>query len=833
MKESSRRWIFASVVAALILGLTFTNIDENKIYNALKNQLAQTGVLFNAKSLTLSPMYMGSINLNDVNIQTHAFTLHAEQISIDLNLAALLTGKALPQALYIRFADINILNTEKSTWLNLMKSESFKLKRIDISQSEIHFEQQHLTLEQTNLDIRDIGKNKNPRAELRAHIGDGRIDAHGYLHLKHGKITRGFSRIKLVAIPLSFIQHETTLETLTGSITAHMYQDKPWQTFGHLALQKDKRNYLELRGKLKENETKLFVIDDMVLQVKDAGSIQISGACDSFDTCHIKSQSSSLKLEPIVKLLKNKTYARLIQTNNLKNINLESDWQAGSFTSQGHFFWKKLHYNLNTPLPEQKDVHLGAGSITFKGLHFSAEQYWSLESASLIAANDKHANINITSVEFQPKHWKIPLHFQNSDLWLPIAQVILDGQQDNPSKDTGNIAGAGNLDGHITLQHQQQQGYQVSFDLDASQSAITWQGYTKPQNIPLTLQGQLSWQNNWFHADNIQTSIHLADAYANIDYNPSMLTLEQVSIDLDQLKTQGILLPEPIHAWQGSVMGDIRLKPKEKVLLYSKIKLQHLGTKNQTFTGEVNFKENKWKIPQLFWQFGKNTVQFTSNRYGQVNANANYLDSDALETILHTPFAASGKLTVKNFALPFGTLKDVSTAYNLNNQNLTLKKFKGIFYEGTLRSKNVELSIQNQQLHITTNMQAGGVRLNSWLWLHKQFDTHLEGRIYATLNLDSYFDKSGELSHWQGDGDIMVYNAKWLLNNKRIQADKLALSIRKRENMTAIFDIAAHKKKGKGNLHIDADANITGLLHWQGDTFILSKTWPHLYYEQQ
>ena len=66
MKESSRRWIFASVVAALILGLTFTNIDETKIYNALKSQLAQTGVIFNAKSLILSPMYMGSINLNDV-----------------------------------------------------------------------------------------------------------------------------------------------------------------------------------------------------------------------------------------------------------------------------------------------------------------------------------------------------------------------------------------------------------------------------------------------------------------------------------------------------------------------------------------------------------------------------------------------------------------------------------------------------------------------------------------------------------------------------------------------------------------------------------------------
>ncbi|MDQ7002333.1 MAG: hypothetical protein Q9N02_06555, partial [Ghiorsea sp.] len=236
MKGSSRRWIFASVMAAFVVTLIISNIDETKLYHALKTQLAQTGITLDTKGLSLSAMYMGSIYLNDVDIQTQAFTLHAEEIAIDLNLAALLTGKILPQALYIRFADINILQTEKEAWLNFVESGRFKLKRIDITQSEIHFQQQHITLEQANLDIRDIGRNKNPKAELRAHIGDGRIDAHGYLHLKHGKITRGFSRIKLVTIPLSFIAHHTTLETLTGSITAHMYQDKPWQAFGHLSL---------------------------------------------------------------------------------------------------------------------------------------------------------------------------------------------------------------------------------------------------------------------------------------------------------------------------------------------------------------------------------------------------------------------------------------------------------------------------------------------------------------------------------------------------------------------------------------------------------------------
>ncbi|MCF6208759.1 MAG: hypothetical protein L3J61_05180, partial [Ghiorsea sp.] len=183
MKQSSHRWILACVVAAFVLTLIVSSIDETKLYHAIKTQLAQTGITMDAKDLNLSPMHMGSIRLNDVNIQTQAFTLQAEQISIDLNLAALLTGKALPQALYIRFADINVLQTEKESWLNFLENDKFKLKRIDISQSEIHFEQQHLTLEKVDLDIRDIGKNKSTHLELRAHIGDGRIDSHGYLHI--------------------------------------------------------------------------------------------------------------------------------------------------------------------------------------------------------------------------------------------------------------------------------------------------------------------------------------------------------------------------------------------------------------------------------------------------------------------------------------------------------------------------------------------------------------------------------------------------------------------------------------------------------------------------
>lgn len=79
----------------------------------------------------------------------------------------------------------------------------------------------------------------------------------------------------------------------------------------------------------------------------------------------------------------------------------------------------------------------------------------------------------------------------------------------------------------------------------------------------------------------------------------------------------------------------------------------------------------------------------------------------------------------------------------------------------------------------------------------------------------------------------MVYNAKWLLNNKRIQADKFALSMRQREEMTATFNIVEHQQKSNGNINIDAYANISGAFKHHGDTFTLSNTWPNLQYKKK
>ncbi|MDQ7002083.1 MAG: hypothetical protein Q9N02_05285, partial [Ghiorsea sp.] len=419
----------------------------------------------------------------------------------------------------------------------------------------------------------------------------------------------------------------------------------------HLSLQKDKRNHIELRGKIKESDTKLFAISDMVLQIKDAGSIQISGSCDTLDSCQINSKSASLNLKPISELFNNPKYAQLIQSNSLQNILIQNRWQHGILSNQGQFSWEKLNYQLINPQPKKKAVSIDAGKATFQGLTFSSQHYWHLDSANISTENNKDSSINITSASLQPQGWKVPLQLQHSHLWLPITQIVLDQQQSMPQ-----IMGDGVLTGHIVLKHSTENNQHISFDLDASQSEFSWLGYSKAKNIPLTLQGKVTWQDGDSKPNQLQASIHLADSYANINFKPSHLSVQDMSIDFNHLKSQKITFAQPLQPWHGSIAGSINIDLQQQKLLSTQLQLQQFGIKDHYLTGEVSLLNHQWVIPQLSWQFEKNNMQLTTNEKAQVNITAEQLDTHALYSILQTPFTATGQLTVQKVILPLGIL---------------------------------------------------------------------------------------------------------------------------------------------------------------------------------
>ncbi|MDX8386947.1 MAG: hypothetical protein R8M46_00230 [Ghiorsea sp.] len=827
MKTQSRRWIYASVAAIFLFTLIITQLDNQKLYSTLQSQLTQSGVTLTAENISLSLMYTGSIRLDHAQIQTSSFNLQAERIFIDLDLAALLTGKALPRALYIQLADINIHKTQQEGWLEFINHESFKLKRINISQSEIHLEEQHITLEQVNLDVRDIGKNKNPRVELQAHIGEGRLDAHGYLRLKRGEITRGFGRLKIYDVPLTFFDHGTSLETLHGSVTAHLNKDKSWQSFGHLSVQSEQQDTLELRGKIGGNDGEFITIDDMILSMKESGVAQISGGCAEASSCQISLDSKSIKLSSLSSLFKSHTAFLQPLNNELQDIHIQSTWDKGVLTNQGSFAWSALQYQ-----PTQKQansdkaavIQLDLGKATFSGLTRNETDIWALNHANFSTLKDTQ-EITLKQAAYSGGELELTLELNNTPLWLPLGNLALISQGLKPE-----ISGQGMLNGQLALALNQDKQIDTAFNINASDAEILWKEVLKPQGIKLVVQGDATW-NQTVTPSLAKVDIQLADAYANIHLQPNKLSFENTSVDVQSLIAQNIVLPSALQTWHGAIQGDVSINLESKIIETANARLEDFGSGQHFFSGQLLKNHNSWHTTQLEWLFNKNKASINTTKFGTVNLVAETLDTEGLAYLLQAPYTLKGRFINESLSLPFGTIKNVFTYYQKRPQQISFENFKGTLYEGTLRAKNVSLLTQNNQFALEGAFQVGGIHLNKWNWFDKQFQTHLQGTVYATLNLGLTFDETQQLSAWQGDGDVVVYNGQWLLNSKTLKADKLSLTIRKREKFTSQFKIKHGEEKGSGEIQIDEQFKTTGQLDWKGKAYTLTKDWPNIRFE--
>lgn len=832
MHVGSRRWLAACLTLVLLILLLLSQWDNQRLFNTLHTTLAEQNIQFDAQEMTLSWMYFGSIRLDHVHAQNSDFAIDAQRMFIDLDLAALLIGKAKPKALYMQRADIRVYNTPDTNLLSWSATKQFGLQRIDISRSSLSLTQDDIQLKQMNLDIRDLGINKNPRMELRAHIGSGRIDAHGYLQLKHGEVMRGFGRLRLYDIPLQTLVEQTTLQTLNGSLTAHLNMDQTWQTFGHLALQKNQTSEVEFRGKLTGDAEHFFHIDNAILDIKNAGSIQFFGGCEMQDKCEVQTTIKRFDIAPVLALLKQQRAASSLVKSVLTDINLTTKQQGDALSTSGSWAWPALALNWKNAYNNKNHaINLPEGRVDFSGLTLNFERDWTLEHASVSGSNhsiafslDHAIAHNNTSV--------LPVRFYDTNLWLPLAHFISFLQSDSPE-----LSGNGTIYGEAKLTLHNQHIQAIQADLTATQAKLQWRSSIKPMDIVMQIRGQASWPK--LEPEQIpdamptQASFFVAvdKAQASFDYNQQKnISIEQLSVDFNQLKERGIKLPLGTADWHGYAKGKASFNAQDFSPREVDLDVINFGVGSHRLSGKISKDNQRWRTDHLFWEFEKNKTFVTSQANGAVNIDADTLTGEGLVYIQQLPFPLHGKLFSKSMILPFGTLKDVSTQYESKPQHTSFKNFKSTFYEGSLRAKNLELTQQANSINLQGAMQVGGIRLNNWTWLHKQFQTHLEGSVYATLNLNTNYDALTQLTGWRGDGDVMIYNGKWLLNGINAQADKVSISLRKRNRFTSTFRIKHGQKKGSGHLVVDAQQNASGDFAWLGETYTISKTWPLIHY---
>ncbi|MDQ6989253.1 MAG: hypothetical protein Q9M19_05160 [Mariprofundaceae bacterium] len=819
-KQQSRHWIFASVAVVLLLFMSINKLNHQQLYHSLQQQLANTGIALQAKNIQLSWMYLGSIRLDGVNMQSDHFQLSAQHLFIDLDLAALLTGKALAQALYLQLADIDVEKNQTNTWLKLIDNDSFKLKRIDISQSEIHFAEQHLTLKQVDLDIRDIGKNKSPRLELRAHIGDGRIDAHGYLHLKRGEITRGFGRVRLFDIPVQPWLKHTRLHSLNGTITTHINQDSTWQALGHLAIQDQQLNQLELRGKVLRNIENIMDIQDMVLHINQAGAFNIQGQCSALFNCKVQLQSERIALAPVFSLLNQEQHAEKLGSSRIQDVNMALTWENEVFSSSGHAKWQSLFYDTIT---------LAAGKIELQDLSYQDGHGWQLDKLNVRQTDEDHASLSLEQASYVQERWILPLHLQHSALWLPLAQTL----ETIFSQESPKLQGSGLMHGQLLLHIKQQQLQQLNMDIYAQQAHIIWQQVEKPLAVPSFIRGEITWQDHVINQAEI--SLGLAKSRAEIDYirteQHTVWKLEKLNIDISQWQDMGIQLPTFWQAWHGRVQGDIMFKQAAQQRTWSidqaTLQLANFGDAGHQFDGDVKKNGRQWWLDDVMWKFQQQQAVFSSVGSATVRIKAARLDAQNL-MLLAKIEGFKGHLQSRILHLPFADFENFSSTLQTSKHGLQLSNSKSDFHQGTLRSKLMHIRQDDARMHFSGSLQLGNVHLKPWAWLQQQFQNPLRGNLYATLNLQASFDDALTLHHWSGDGDVQVYNAQWLRANDHLHADSLQLKLRKRKQFAADINVENGRNHGSGKLLIDAQHDSSGYLQWLGKRVHFSHDWQHM-----
>jgi len=817
-KRQLRTWFYASVAAAFVVSIGIYQLDTHKLYTKLQHQLAASGIQLQADKLNLSFMYTGSIRLDNVHIQSAAFEVDAQRLFIDLNLAALLTGNALPQAIYLQSADINIRQEQQSDWLVFLHSEDLKLKRIHIIHSEIHSEKHHLTLEDVALDIRNIGKNKNPRMELQAHIGEGRIDAHGYLSLKRGEIYKGFGRIKLFDIPLAKWEHGTHLETLNGSITTHINKDASWQSFGHLTLQKERKDVLEVRAKILGDQDNYMAIQNFVLNHKAIGAIRVSGGCALQEQCAFDIQSKNITLQPLFDLLQTQDTA----DGNIEDIAIKASLNNGRWTSYTQASWQGFKYTKNHKTTSPTRIQVLPTTIHISDFDWSNGETWSIHKVTL--NSPKKVEIEIDKITYRESQLSLPITLRNTTYWLPITQWLWAEEE---------VAGQGIINGTVHIGVQQNELVNAEVSLDASDSEIKTLSFVKPQNVAFNLAGTLLWEEDKLPTL-AEVSLTLDESTFNLKQEHKHWHFTDIDVDFDQLKEVGIQLPEFWQPWHGYIRGDTTLHiPDSNIeITQANIDLIQFGKNKHYVDGQIITDGTLWNVENLHWVFGKNNAEFFGGKNNRFDIVAESFDEQALAMLLALPFKPHGTFNTKALRLPFGTLSDVSANYQSLDDSLTLKTFKSKFYEGTLNAKQVDVFPQGQSVAMQGTIQVGGIHLNNWRWLHKQFDTHLQATVYATLNLYGEFDQNQKLSAWKGDGDVSIYNGLWLFDNKNIKADKLNITLRKRSEFNATFNIQDGRKEGAGSLRIDAQNQVSGQLQWLDKTYHFSKTWPNFRFRE-
>ncbi len=788
MSLKMRRIIIASALLLAVFAALAFRLNIESINNHVRQKMeSYVDVGLKAETSSFSFLTGIGLRLDKVTLKQKHYRVEAQHMDVGIRLLPLLLGKVEVDSLDIH--DAVVFVRAKALQPTSAAISSLPFERIRLVRSQIRTFDGHDLLNNLHMELRNIGVNREALWELQARQENHSLSGHGRLNFYNGEISTGFGKFKFDQVPVERLQTVTPASlfswfegsqgSISGALTLDINRNQRWAVFGELSLQESSdAPPLRLRGKLEHPGRDLLVWRDSFIHFNNRAVIAIDGKCRK-SACETALKATNVELETWFPMMPKSTSFHK-RMSGQTYINTFVQWDDKGWKSSASLKLKNASYRYKEKLHPLPDITLQTSKLR------GDSRSW--RGKALLTSPVTAGEIIVEGAQKRFGTYDINIHTNSVDapLWQPLTNFLLSSLEVDPL-----LSAKGLIDGSIQLQ-QNSRGKTLKSTFNARDANISYPSlFSKPKHVEANCSAEISWTKEDSRPKSVvlksclldQSSLKSAKWRGGAE---QQLKAKGLSIHFDQLRSNGITLPEEVNAFHGAVKGSGSTKWKGNIAknsdwtnhLKGQWKLQNFGRENWHASGTIKANNRQLQSSELLLSgaFGqaklKGTVDLGSNK-----SEVDILDATANLSALPSPppfiekMEMRGRIHQANLTLLENELTSTHGYYRTHKKRILLENIQGSIASGQLLATKMDITPTTGSYKVDGNVRMKGVHTDLLKGLQSHIKADLKGKLHANIELHGKLPEMNVASWRHSNGDIAIYNGTW---RKKSIARKLA-----------------------------------------------------------
>lgn len=773
-----QQWVRRGVAGALLLCLAgflifFTRLDGVALRRQIIEQLEQsTGRTVHGGKAALSLQEGVSLNIPRVSIGGKGgWSLTTDAMHFEISFWPLLVGR-------LRIASIDMvrpvlhLNEGVSPTALFTSPYVGKLLQgapvLDFRQGRILLGERVLS-DEVDATLRRIDRESQTSWEVQSRYAGGDFSSQGYIRSTNSGHSEVFGRITATQLHLARIESlpVSTLhyDLLDASLTFSLNDGRQWEWSGNMsARDRDgKLPGLSWRGKISGSGANEFSLHDTFLQFGGKTRLALTGGCQSSHVCRLGIDTKGADAGMILK-----AFGAAIPLQGKLDGALAVGRQGKGWRFDGKLGLRDAVWAA---------IVLPDSSMQLADMEVTQAGNYSIGHADIRPIGGK-GEIELDHVRRSADGFHMGVHLNGLDgTWVPLGNILLSrSQQLSGLLHTKQFDGKGVLSGVMEWAKVGNES-RLHFSLDAGHAAVTLgKEFAKPAGIAAELAGD--WRSKskkwWLEI----SDLHLGDsrlASLSLDMSaPSpRISFAGASLNLDVLKAQGVVLPQPLAGWRGMLEGglkDVVLRkgygPRRDLAdAYGKLHLDGFGRDGQSLGGDIDLQHGRVLASHMRWQHASSVADFDadvnlSDLHGQVDisrAGFQWAPQDSLPAWL-MDVDIRGKFKQADMQWNGNAWGNMQGEFVAQRGHLELRHVLGRLGGGRVESSSMALDAIPDGIRFAGRVGMSAVHLDKLEGLVDAIGAKPAGYAFVNASLSGVLPISSKASGegWRGNGDIEV-----------------------------------------------------------------------------